>query len=70
MNYRCEKCDKKVTKVEKIKKSRCKPIPPPANNQQETVEIQIRKVQGEVMVTTEESGVREDLVLLIQMNSK
>ena len=34
--------------------------PPPADNQQETVSIKIRKVQGEVMVVSEESGVREE----------
>ena len=58
-HYRCEKCDKKVTKAKKIK-SRSKPVPPPADNQQETVSIKIRKVQGEVMVVSEESGVREE----------
>ena len=35
-------------------------MPPPADNQQETVSIKIRKVQGEVMVVSEESGVREE----------
>ena len=53
VHYWCEKCDKKVNK-KKITNLSVKKY------HQETISIKIRKVQGEVMVTSEEFGMREE----------
>ena len=49
VHYWCEKCDKKVNKTKKNNKSKCS-----------TISIKVKKVQGEVMVTSEEFGMREE----------
>ena len=48
-----------INKAKKNNKSKCRETPP-AKNHQETVSIKVRNVQGEILVTSEEFGVREE----------
>ena len=61
VHYRCEKFDKKqnINRAKKNNKSKSRETAP-AKNHQETVSIKVRKVQGEIMVTSEEFGVTEE----------
>ena len=60
VDYRCENCDRKLLKRQRLNKAKCKEGPT-VRNHHENVEIKISKSKGQqAMVTCENDCVRED----------